>query len=99
LHPSPPLFPYTTLFRSIEAASHLFATPERNHSRCPLGGGNDHTVGFDALQTPGAGPEEKCIADAALIDELFIQLADVDSSTGIRSEEHTSELQSQSNLV
>src|SRR2546427_9218522 len=67
--PRSTLFPYTTLFRSVEAR--LTAEPE---NQCPA----DFRIGFDDTDLfPGTG----------MVDGLH------------RSEEHTSELQSQSNLV
>src|SRR5438270_7750196 len=80
--PRPPLFPYTTLFRSI------------------AGRGNEHDV-FVAcllhgeLQHRIVGAGKAHVYDAgALVDCPF----EPGNQQG-RSEEHTSELQSQSNLV
>src|SRR5688572_32631494 len=85
-HPSPPLFPYTTLFRSRGA---------------PRAGG---VQGRDPGVT--APPADRRAVDAVFFD-LFgtlLSLRALDDASealapGRRSEEHTSELQSQSNLV
>src|SRR2546430_17424278 len=66
--PRSTLFPYTTLFRSLQVAS-LTVTPAAG-----LQSGDAVTLAWDDVNT-GTGP------------------------VGGRSEEHTSELQSQSNLV
>src|SRR2546430_11752735 len=81
--PRSTLFPYTTLFRSLMA-------------RCPkLKVVGRHGVGLDTVDIPAAtrlgvavvhapGSNSQAVAEHALM---------------LRSEEHTSELQSQSNLV
>src|SRR2546430_11820602 len=82
--PRSTLFPYTTLFRSAEWLSRL-----------------RHVRGVDGIRRPkGPGPDPTC---------PWLGLQSVQAESGIRrwasrskasrSEEHTSELQSQSNLV
>src|SRR2546427_5852580 len=70
--PRSTLFPYTTLFRSVDVR------------RLPEVGSDAELVGV------GADPRER---------RLHRLLHDVAQLSGQRSEEHTSELQSQSNLV
>src|SRR5205085_12251394 len=94
--PSPPLFPYTTLFRSgVDAASLAGAEP------------------LAGVAAPAAGAAEAPAAAAASGVSAFVSspaaaagAAGASGSSSIgrvtpssRSEEHTSELQSQSNLV
>src|SRR2546430_11217253 len=93
--PRSTLFPYTTLFRSSPGASRrppgapsaarvVIATfPGPEHDW--LAGGTD--AASAARPTWGTGHEEGFMLEAAA------------SQPGDRSEEHTSELQSQSNLV
>src|SRR2546427_5210527 len=75
--PRSTLFPYTTLFRSLQHAQLL-----RRHR---------HLVRRERLQ----------IVDAPLVDEgrKGVRARQLDILLVLRSEEHTSELQSQSNLV
>src|SRR2546430_9259247 len=83
--PRSTLFPYTTLFRSVlEAAAKRFNWKERVKKKSPQVG-----VGL-------ACGTEKGSYVAACVE------VEVDKTQGrikVRSEEHTSELQSQSNLV
>src|SRR5689334_24618095 len=68
--PRSTLFPYTTLFRSLQAATDQLATI--------------------AGQKPNVRRARKSIANFKLREEMPV---------GVRSEEHTSELQSQFHLV
>src|SRR2546430_12724354 len=84
--PRSTLFPYTTLFRS-DSARLLVVDPNENRME-------DHRV-FDlpSFLKPG---------DALVFNDTRVipaQLEGVRLREGARSEEHTSELQSQSNLV
>src|SRR2546430_13372762 len=72
--PRSTLFPYTTLFRSLERFLH----------RTYLGQKRFSIEGLDVL--------------VPMLD-LTIELAGAEGARRVRSEEHTSELQSQSNLV
>src|SRR5205085_11830525 len=94
LNPAPPLFPYTTLFRSLD----IVAQPQ--HARA--------VIGLVVLVLPGDRPVDA--APAAGLAPPLCQRHGVakgrklraDAAVGVkheRSEEHTSELQSQSNLV
>src|SRR5688572_32037746 len=84
--PSSTLFPYTTLFRSCSARNSIMAW-----SIAPLLTGWD-TVPFRA---PESFPKS-CNTDLGAVGRTTSSIVAV----GIkRSEEHTSELQSQSNLV
>src|SRR5262249_57829866 len=90
--PSPPLFPYTTLFRSVVSAGRLRAALE-------------HVAGGDRAREPVpvvAGPaemgrrrpdHERRVGDAARDHHVRAAIE------RLRSEEHTSELQSLTNLV
>src|SRR5690606_41427631 len=89
------LLPYTTLFRSHAHICHL-------HDDGRVTGGHDADLlrpdkppsGFHTFDMTGCGPTNTC---------YLAVLNDVDAprrgSAGIRSEEHTSELQSRENLV
>src|SRR5688572_31394473 len=84
--PRSTLFPYTTLFRSYGA----------NDRRCSGNVRADATRGFPLFQIP----------DRGLVGGFLLPPAKTDTAraagrcaAGERSEEHTSELQSQSNLV
>src|SRR2546430_13505235 len=84
--PRSTLFPYTTLFRSLELLLH------RARQEVPL----DH--GGALVQVVAAG------VVATELRQALLQLDQRDLRGGVlaaeqRSEEHTSELQSQSNLV
>src|SRR5205085_8386583 len=83
LCPPPPrstLFPYTTLFRSIDVVRSLSA-----HRRRRDGGSSE--AGTTTQRATG------------LLSEDEVKAIEGTYPNGIRSEEHTSELQSQSNLV
>src|SRR5688572_31017883 len=89
--PRSTLFPYTTLFRSAfadELGQHRLV--EGRQELAPAGHGDPplEVCGHD--QEAQAEPGEHGLAEAAQID---------DAAVAVRSEEHTSELQSQSNLV
>src|SRR5688572_30989353 len=86
-HPRSTLFPYTTLFRSVPVL--LFLEPSREMRRVE--------PDLDAGEVPVAKSVEcRCLGQRNVSIDLP---ADHDDSTHARSEEHTSELQSQSNLV
>src|SRR2546430_12635137 len=83
--PRSPLFPYTTLFRSLDF-SRLFLKPE--------------TYGEMAIRRCEAQDHNIVnILDRRMIDAAAPALEHGKSVELARSEEHTSELQSQSNLV
>src|SRR5688572_32299254 len=85
--PRSTLFPYTTLFRSHGAGgAALGGVGEQEAEPAVLVG--------DGAERPGADPHER--ADADLLAD---GVGDLDGALVGRSEEHTSELQSQSNLV
>src|SRR5437588_5353328 len=84
--PRPTLFPYTTLFRSIGA--HRFVAQRRRQRICGVGGGvarrDRQIVEQRGIGRPSA--RRPSIGRERLLHDL-------------RSEEHTSELQSHSDLV
>src|SRR2546427_2984068 len=88
--PTPPLFPYTTLFRS-------------NRTRALAGLLGERGIGL--LDAPVSGGVKRAIAGTLSImvggdaDLLAQHLPLLQRMGQARSEEHTSELQSQSNLV
>src|SRR5688572_32218231 len=88
-HPRSTLFPYTTLFRSCEREGRVFR-PE---------GQGQHGAGENPVQRalPRDRPMEKQRAQGPE-RQLHLVMGEFDRRV-IRSEEHTSELQSQSNLV
>src|SRR2546430_13498140 len=83
--PRSTLFPYTTLFRSR-------LEPERvlEQRTAAVGIGRVRPHGVEALQ-------RKLRRDLGMVGDQWLVLGLVDQQ--LRSEEHTSELQSQSNLV
>src|SRR5205085_5609499 len=96
---SPTLLPYTTLFRSRKRGSTATAGLASAPLVCILGpkGGTGKTVIATNLAVALAEQKERVI----LVD-LDLQFGDLGLALGLspeRSEEHTSELQSQSNLV
>src|SRR5262249_62405019 len=84
--PSPPFFPYTTLFRSLAKAFFLFRFPPPNPHQVEI---PRHDIGCGVHQDIGAFlPRQPCHhARNRPVDGIR------------RSEEHTSELQSLTNLV
>src|SRR5207244_7753842 len=93
LHPSSPLFPYTTLFRSVSIHGHF------TRQACPVA----RSITLVTFETAAAVIIE---VPAAMISSPFRMPSQMPtprpSSTaarGNRSEEHTSELQSPDHLV
>src|SRR5690606_39409799 len=87
--PRSPLFPYTTLFRSVAVRRRVL-----REQGVRLAALLQHDVGAGETAVRRLDHDFEC---AGLPDELS-GLADVDRGT-LRSEEHTSELQSRENLV
>src|SRR5206468_7129416 len=88
-HPTPTLFPYTTLFRSIGG------TPGTRPP--PLRGRASERAADAVVREPEPAKlrrvvEIPCVHDQRLLQETY-------DFCEIRSEEHTSELQSRSDLV
>src|SRR5207249_8023827 len=96
--PCPPLFPYTTLFRSIRAAQ----LPERAGIPAigtTAGGGRLSPAGVvEPAQHPKSLKARDRLA-ASLIEPAPDTAVDVRIRAKARSEEHTSELQSRFDLV
>src|SRR5262245_65050960 len=92
-HPSSPLFPYTTLFRS--AAQQRIGRPDLDHGLRGLG---PCDVQLGAIGA-GVGHEvlERVLESAAVVDAG--ELLETPDHEARRSEEHTSELQSLRHLV
>src|SRR3712207_7279895 len=88
--PRSTLFPYTTLFRSLLA---LLPTPRRDPERQVL-----HRVDRGAV----LADEQPEVVPVDRRPDLLLGLLDIDARAqpqGLRSEEHTSELQSRQYLV
>src|SRR2546427_9329936 len=83
--PRSTLFPYTTLFRSLE----------RQRGRLDQRGDRQHVV-HDAAVQPFGPLVEFHVEPQPVLDPARVRRA---RGAEARSEEHTSELQSQSNLV
>src|SRR5688572_32100449 len=83
--PRPTLFPYTTLFRSRESAYHAGGRPNRRSRATP------------SSSTPAVSTFERVVKKLKKLTTEPPARTCKESWT--RSEEHTSELQSQSNLV
>src|SRR5690348_17810773 len=91
--PRSPLFPYTTLFRSVLVRDHLGADEAALDVAVDLAGG---------LERGGPAADGPCaalvLARGEKADEVEERVARADEA-GARSEEHTSELQSPVHLV
>src|SRR2546430_10384098 len=87
--PRSTLFPYTTLFRSEPGLDH--SAPES------LARGSHELSELPRAQAELGGARPDLLAPAVGVDAVALAIARRDR--GLRSEEHTSELQSQSNLV
>src|SRR2546430_13043255 len=85
--PRSTLFPYTTLFRSMEAAPVRFAPAQLPSSEGKIICLADNADRTPAVLSPVDGRHQTHV------------LGSTGSGKSTRSEEHTSELQSQSNLV
>src|SRR2546427_7538914 len=83
--PRSTLFPYTTLFRSL-----------RDHQRTEEVG--SACGKSEPHRTTDVMNQERHVTETETVDEGF-EDHDIGGPVGLRSEEHTSELQSQSNLV
>src|SRR2546427_8879577 len=86
--PRSTLFPYTTLFRSDEPQQAVGGVADHGHQTRLLGIERAAHQGQRRAQLVREGGVE-----------LLLGLVDASQLHGHRSEEHTSELQSQSNLV
>src|SRR5688572_32310507 len=86
--PRSTLFPYTTLFRSVRGND---SERDGNVSACKRAPHETRRGGPDAGQFLAVQPVRR----AVLLDGLYCE----ELTRRCRSEEHTSELQSQSNLV
>src|SRR5438132_2994500 len=91
--PRPTLFPYTTLFRSVpvDALAH-------QHIQLPVPVLEQRAERF-AIAPPGPGDEQRAQRDLELGAGPGEQRVRVVAGDPERSEEHTSELQSHSDLV
>src|SRR5205807_10047572 len=87
--PTPPLFPYTTLFRS--SAGGWPSAPRAPRSSSPSGTGARSRWTTGAFSS-GSRPGDRSGASRPVRDPL-------ENAPVVRSEEHTSELQSPCNLV
>ena len=56
-------------------ATDLVAVPERQFGGLPGCGGHQYTVGGDVLDPPARAPQGEDVADAGLVDHLFVELA------------------------
>ena len=65
--------------------------PERHLPRLSRSGGDQHAIVGDLLDAPRRGAEQEGLADAALEDHLFVQLADARGRPAIAGEEHAVE--------
>src|SRR5690606_42125400 len=88
LSPSPTLFPYTTLFRSIFSRHHLCRADR--HRRHPGGAVAFRRIGRALALSPAAHRDGDAFDRAVRLGRQGLRQ---------RSEEHTSELQSRENLV
>src|SRR5690606_40550256 len=85
--PRSTLFPYTTLFRSLNRqGGSLIWNPNTQQEKWVGGLQEGQRIGTD-------------LVIAYIQDHIYATQAEADADNGIRSEEHTSELQSRENLV
>src|SRR5205807_9910121 len=98
-HPTSPLFPYTTLFRSTQRASAQAATSSVSYSIADRGAISVETVGGADAMLVGYGRVQPAVTTPAGVAIFGLRQNGVlVTETGVRSEEHTSELQSPCNL-
>src|SRR2546430_11579967 len=98
--PRSTLFPYTTLFRSIRLGQEFVAyghTIERSADRVAQAGDALRDLGIGGTAV-GTGLNAEPAYPALMVKQLRA-ITGMELREGKRSEEHTSELQSQSNLV
>src|SRR5690606_41642962 len=88
--PSPPPFPYTTLFRSRRGCCRSCAGPQRAAQDLADVGLGQFVAEFDDLGALVAGQVVVAVAGHVFLAQRRV---------AARSEEHTSELQSRENLV
>src|SRR5690606_40562234 len=97
--PSPALFPYTTLFRSVVAqlAQHALGAAGLDLAEVAALHGGDGEAGGDDVELGAAALQHGEVA----VDQQRVGLVAHHLGEGLedRSEEHTSELQSRENLV
>src|SRR5207253_6902057 len=97
--PSPPLFPYTTLFRSIPSSEADTFRPVVRGRRGVVAGGHPLSVeaGMRVLQHGGNAVDAGV---ATILAASVIEFSHFSFGGEVpRSEEHTSELQSRGHLV
>src|SRR3712207_8551334 len=95
--PRSTLFPYTTLFRSHGGQQGIGGLGAHLLRRLPAAQRvQDHVARVVGHPLPAGGLPE--VAVAARVDEVDAQVG-VEAQRGVRSEEHTSELQSRQYLV
>src|SRR5206468_10897200 len=92
LPPRSTLFPYTTLFRSLPSCAGAAATPSAATAAGPA-----PTATGSATITGNMAAPKKSLGQHWLDDPA--SLAAMAAAVDVRSEEHTSELQSRSDLV
>src|SRR5205085_10630936 len=86
--PRSPPFPYTTLFRSsVRSSSASSATAARRSARSSV------------TSSPPCPDNGRSLTEPPPVTRQHASIHDLASACQARSEEHTSELQSQSNLV
>src|SRR5690606_41301821 len=94
-HPSSPLFPYTTLFRSYLSPASICSSISRHAVNPSLGARRRRSATAPALlYLRDAGPPHPWRSPVGDGLEILLQ-----TLANFRSEEHTSELQSRENLV
>src|SRR2546430_10063145 len=85
--PRSTLFPYTTLFRSVCPLQSIAAPPHHNRKTAP------------AVRTPANVRLRRELSALGMFAFTITRFHHIKKPLIARSEEHTSELQSQSNLV
>src|SRR2546430_5731728 len=93
--PRSTLFPYTTLFRSERGLAARLIEHQRLHGLAVLAAQLEDVTDLDAARDL----QPSCAGRAGIALDDVAQIRGAGAAHVARSEEHTSELQSQSNLV
>src|SRR5205823_14902120 len=97
--PTPPLFPYTTLFRSLHASAEIRSTSSsrKRSASTSTPARQLRVLSVTSQRSTAVRPSQYC--DAVSISTLQVTVVTSVGSITSRSEEHTSELQSLAYLV
>src|SRR2546430_14096993 len=94
--PRSTLFPYTTLFRSAPTQSQIKRSSQTMYAIVETGGKQYWATQGVVLQVEKLAG---AVGSPVTLDKVLLISGEGNTTIGTRSEEHTSELQSQSNIV